>query len=94
MYGSTQALCVALLIAAGVLSGCQDETTESALPDRPDEKLIEDVGKPERIIEDTTPQTGSGGRIPGYDATDAGEDIVDAEEQQVPQSEDDTDKSK
>lgn len=46
------------------LAGCSEQpdgSNETALPERPDDKLIEATGQPEAVDRDPTPQTGTGG---------------------------------
>lgn len=66
---------LALTLPAFLLSaGCGEEPTDATsnspdllLPSRPDDKLIDDTGRPERVDEDPTPQAGTSGAIPGYE---------------------------
>lgn len=63
-----------IVLAAALLAGCgddSDDTSGTALPDRPEDELIEESGEPERVVEGPTPETGTGGAIPGYDPGDA-----------------------
>lgn len=58
-----------LLLAISLLAGCgedNDDTTGTALPERSEERLIENGAEPERVQEDPTPQTSTGGEVPGY----------------------------
>lgn len=71
-----------LLLAASLLTACGEEpedTTDSVLPNRPDDKLIEDTGRPDRIVNDPTPQAGTSGEIPGYTPLDPEEEDEEAE---------------
>lgn len=81
-----------LLVAAGLLAACGDdeETTlgnddgslekiDPLLPARPEDKLVEETVPPERVLEDTTPEVGTSGEIPGRDPREAGETAPDAE---------------
>lgn len=64
---------VAILVSGILLAACGEETEtgpETLLPERPEDKLIEETGRPERVVEDPTPETGTGGTIPGYDPTE------------------------
>lgn len=54
-----------------LMAGCGEQepgsAPESALPDRGEDKLISETLPPERRDSDPTPQSGTGGTIPGYD---------------------------
>lgn len=70
------------IIAAGFLVACGDETNQSQdtqLPDRPDDKLIEETGQASEIDNDPTPQAGTSGSIPGY--TPLADEDTDSQEQ-------------
>lgn len=63
----TALICASALVG---LAACSDsgETTQ-ALPDRPDDKLIQGTGQPEAVSRDPTPDATKGGEIPGYPAS-------------------------
>lgn len=70
------------LFAAGFLAACGDEpedTSDTLLPNRSEDKLIEETGQPERVDEDPTPQAGTSGGIPGYTPLESGEDESEAD---------------
>ncbi|MDF1609403.1 hypothetical protein PZ897_14555 [Hoeflea sp. YIM 152468] len=65
------------LCAAGLLAACGEEpedAPDTLLPDRPEDKLIEDTRQPERVDQDPTPQTGTSGVIPGYNPVEGNDD--------------------
>ena len=57
-------------VAAGFLAACGEEpedTPDTLLPNRPDDKLIEETGQPNEISTDRKPEAGTSGEIPGYE---------------------------
>lgn len=78
MHIRNATLPAAMLMMALLLVGCGEEAedADALLPERPADKLVEGSRQPARVVEDPTPQAGTGGAIPGYDpaeATDANE---------------------
>lgn len=71
-----------LLFAAGLLAACGEDSADApdnVLPNRPEDKLMEETGQPERIVTDPTPQTGTSGVIPGYAPLESKEDGKESE---------------
>lgn len=53
------------------IAGCgEEQPAEGQLPQRADDKLIEEAGRPEEQTRSPTLQSGTGGAIPGYEPTE------------------------